>query len=670
MDEKLTLSAYEGEKPYIFVSYAHKNADEVLPAIALLQKAGYRIWFDQGIEAGSEWPEYIEDHLVNSSAVLIFMSEYVVESVNCRNEINLAHSLKKDMLVINLEPTQLRRGLALQLGTVQSIAKHELSSDEEFLSEVYAVGALDRCAESLNKPTAERQKQVENRYLSRKKKKRIITVAAVALAVLIIGAVLLFTGLDPAKNFDYRTASDGIHITGVKVENPTSLKIPDKIDGRPVVGIDANALRGYTTLETVTFGAHVREIGEGAFEGCTALTAVTLGERVEVIYDHAFLGCTALSYLRVDGDAVAEYNAFFDCPIETAIVPGALVSLFVEHEFDDNDTLVSMTVTRGEITESAGQLNALKTLIISDAVTGVIPYEGFCGAQALESVVIGDGIGGIEEHAFSSCTALRSVTLGKSIAYIGDYAFAYCEALSEISLPDTVESLGADAFYNCSSLESIHLSAALKSIGDDCFSGCTALAEILLPEGLESIGNGAFRGCKALSAIVIPDSVTMLGQGAFIDCEGLKTADIGDGVREIGPSTFFCCFMLQEVTFGKNLETIREKAFSGCHALKELSFPASLDAVASEAFSHCVALTGVLFQPGTAEILSNAFEGCTALATIWIPSTLTTIRANAFKGCQTPTLYTPLPSAPQYWDSSVARDCNIVFAHTGIWPQS
>ena len=44
-------SAYNGNEPYIFISYAHKDSDKVLPIIRELQSRGYRVWYDAGIEA-------------------------------------------------------------------------------------------------------------------------------------------------------------------------------------------------------------------------------------------------------------------------------------------------------------------------------------------------------------------------------------------------------------------------------------------------------------------------------------------------------------------------------------------------------------------------------------------------------------------------------------------
>ena len=38
--------AYKGEQPYIFISYAHKDSDVVLPIVAKLQQDGYRVWYE------------------------------------------------------------------------------------------------------------------------------------------------------------------------------------------------------------------------------------------------------------------------------------------------------------------------------------------------------------------------------------------------------------------------------------------------------------------------------------------------------------------------------------------------------------------------------------------------------------------------------------------------
>ena len=117
----------------IFISYAHRDTDQVLPVIAALLEEGCNVWFDEGIEVGTEWPATIEKELKKSSLVIAFISEASVNSQNCRNEINYAVSLRKDILTIYLEETRLADGMNLQLGSLQAMFKYRHSSEKSFI---------------------------------------------------------------------------------------------------------------------------------------------------------------------------------------------------------------------------------------------------------------------------------------------------------------------------------------------------------------------------------------------------------------------------------------------------------------------------------------------------------------------------------------------------------
>lgn len=45
--------AYKGNQPYVFVSYAHDDAELVYPEIHRLREAGFNIWYDEGISPGA-----------------------------------------------------------------------------------------------------------------------------------------------------------------------------------------------------------------------------------------------------------------------------------------------------------------------------------------------------------------------------------------------------------------------------------------------------------------------------------------------------------------------------------------------------------------------------------------------------------------------------------------
>ena len=141
----MILKAYDGNLPYIFVSYAHKDSDRVLPIISAMQNHGFRIWFDQGIEAGSEWPAFIVSRLKGCSKVLAFISPSFVESRNCRNEMNYALNINKEILVIHLEPTELMYGLELQLISSQAMFKYRSSTDAIFFDQLLGAKIIEEC---------------------------------------------------------------------------------------------------------------------------------------------------------------------------------------------------------------------------------------------------------------------------------------------------------------------------------------------------------------------------------------------------------------------------------------------------------------------------------------------------------------------------------------------
>lgn len=97
------VRAYEGNKPYIFVSYAHLDSDMVLPVIRALYEKKYRVWYDEGISPGSEWPDNIERHLFGADTVLVFVSAHSLASVNCENEVRAAAGQKPTRQITNDE---------------------------------------------------------------------------------------------------------------------------------------------------------------------------------------------------------------------------------------------------------------------------------------------------------------------------------------------------------------------------------------------------------------------------------------------------------------------------------------------------------------------------------------------------------------------------------------
>lgn len=94
---------YEGKRPYIFISYPHKQSETVVETIRILHEKRCRLWYDEGIPAGSDWPTNIARHLQDCQAVICFISDHFLKSQNCFSEIRAAVQLGKPVLAVYLD---------------------------------------------------------------------------------------------------------------------------------------------------------------------------------------------------------------------------------------------------------------------------------------------------------------------------------------------------------------------------------------------------------------------------------------------------------------------------------------------------------------------------------------------------------------------------------------
>lgn len=150
MNQKEMPIPYIGEKPYIFVSYAHKDSEVVMRAIALLQQSGFRVWYDEGIDPGSEWPDTIEKYLERSSYFIGFISANALDSNYCKCELHTAFNERKKMLIVYLENIKLEGGLKMQLSSRQSIHWYKYERENAFFEKLLTAPGLNDCRESEN----------------------------------------------------------------------------------------------------------------------------------------------------------------------------------------------------------------------------------------------------------------------------------------------------------------------------------------------------------------------------------------------------------------------------------------------------------------------------------------------------------------------------------------
>ena len=274
---KTCLRPYEGTQPYIFVSYAHKDDAAVLEIISTLQLRGFRVWYDEGIEAGSEWPESIASHLERAQLVLAFLSPAYLRSDNCRKEMHYALTKKKPVINVYLEQTELSPGMEMQIGNLFALMKYTYPSEEYFYDKLFSAELLDASkfageAPELpdvpaptsgkkakeKKPRAEKPRRERHEKPSKApkpaqpKKKRGL--AAAIIAIVLVGCLIAagivghFTGLlyrFTAKTVAVQTLADD---TVAQFQNPLLEQAARDYAGKPAGELTVADLKGLTAL--------------------------------------------------------------------------------------------------------------------------------------------------------------------------------------------------------------------------------------------------------------------------------------------------------------------------------------------------------------------------------------------------------------------------------------
>ncbi|MDR3313199.1 MAG: toll/interleukin-1 receptor domain-containing protein, partial [Oscillospiraceae bacterium] len=68
-----SVEPYTGSEPYIFISYAHADKEQVYPILEEIGKLGYRLWWDEALVATEQWKAVISRHLKQAAIMVLFV---------------------------------------------------------------------------------------------------------------------------------------------------------------------------------------------------------------------------------------------------------------------------------------------------------------------------------------------------------------------------------------------------------------------------------------------------------------------------------------------------------------------------------------------------------------------------------------------------------------------
>lgn len=326
-----------------------------------------------------------------------------------------------------------------------------------------------------------------------------------------------------------------------------------------VLGVEDDAFKSNTRVQTVEIEGNVKYIGANAFYGCTSLSSVKLPDYMKDIRGFAFWGCSSLKSIDIPtGVNYVRRQTFWNCTSLTSVtLPATLYSIDIEafsgcskleainlpesilqvdvKSFDGCTSLKTVTC-RGDNPPDMGNINAFTDYTYANAELRVPAgadyiYQQAYGWDCFSKITGVEDIGqttfsylgvkyGIDDdshaHVYINATLGGVVTIPQTVykgkkAYdvvaIGDYAFAWNTDVKTVKIEGNISKIGKCAFYEATGLATVSLPETITSIGTQAFWSCRALSSIAFPASLTHIGEKAFAGCKTMKSVVCQSSL-------------------------------------------------------------------------------------------------------------------------------------------------------------------
>jgi hypothetical protein len=188
--------------------------------------------------------------------------------------------------------------------------------------------------------------------------------------------------------FEAKDATNAQYLITGYTGSAKALNLPPvNADGKPVVGVKANAFKNKTAIQSFITPDSYTALGDSAFEGCTALKTVTLNDQIDTLGTAVFKGTGLTAFAVPKSVSALMNNAFQNCAKLTEMTFPVL-----------DETLTS----------------------IGDYALAGTGFTTFRTPQ---------GVNLLGAHCFDGCTALKYVIAEVDVKTMGDDLLANCTAL-------------------------------------------------------------------------------------------------------------------------------------------------------------------------------------------------------------------------------------------------
>ena len=463
----------------------------------------------------------------------------------------------------------------------------------------------------------------------------VLIVISAALCVPVTASAATYDSDPNDFKYSYNYGSTLANIYGY-TGNSEYVKIPSKINGYTITGINTQAFKNNKKLKGIIIPDTVTYVEDSLFSGCISLTDVDLGKGITVITNGMFYNCKNLESLTIPEQIERFYDRYrytgnsSDKPFEGCVNLKNIYFKAKDISWVGGLSLPSLTnIVIGSTVESLPDrafsgYKYLENVTFENGLL-VLPNECFKNCTGLKSITLPDSMMSVGKSAFENCYNIKSVTFSENLNTIADSAFKGCSSIENLSFNKNLREIGNNAFEECSSVKNVTFNDSLNTIGESAFANCSSVEKVDLPESVSSLGTYAFAGCEGVKSVTLSSKLNYVNDGVFSGCNSLESVYLPDNISEIGANSFADCTNLENIRFGKNLIHIDSYAFSGCSSLKSIEFPAGLQYIWSNAFIDCTNLSSVKLNSGLKQIGNYAFYNCLNLKKIIIPASVTSL---------------------------------------------
>lgn len=316
------------------------------------------------------------------------------------------------------------------------------------------------------------------------------------------------------------TIPEGVEIIGSKafVENEDLI---DVILPESLRSIEDAAFEYCLNLKRIVFPKNVTQISDQCFFGCESLEDVIILGEVEKIGKKAFKGCNIKELLLPKSLIEIDDNAFNSNKfLRTISIPENVKRIGKSSFAFCPLRNVCLNDSLEEIDDLCFFDCPIESIVIPSSVKslGVNPFIGTTSIECKENCkyVAEDGLlydkqsGGLISHYSES-----EVALYPPIKHVNSFAF-YDSNATDIFMGSNIVEVSDFAFYNAKKLEKIiWRKSRVSKIPVGCFGNCSKISKIDIPSCVENVHKGAFFDCYDLRKIRFDGMKTTANEEIF-----------------------------------------------------------------------------------------------------------------------------------------------------------